>query len=108
MTSPLERLMEAARDDHALLSVEPATAFGNYNRPVIEPATPASTDKYAQPPLDDSITALMIMAGCTAKWCVNFWRLESKAGARAHVSARNNFEEWQDAIKTVTRRTATR
>jgi len=73
----------------------------NWNALTVLPATPASTDKFAQPPLHEGITALLIMNGCTAKWAVNFWLVTNKTGQRAHVSRREDWDEWQDAVKTL-------
>ena len=78
----------------------------NWDAPVVLPATPASVDAFAQPPLHEGITALLIMNGCTAKWAVNFWLVTNRAGARAHVSGRGDFEEWLAATKDLANRTA--
>ena len=80
----------------------------NWNAPVVLPATPASVDKFAAPELHEGITALMIMNGCQAKWAVNFWRVSNRAGALTHVSGKNDFDEWNDAIKSLASRTVTR
>ncbi len=77
----------------------------NWNAPTVLPATPASTDKYAQPPLHEGFSALLIMHGCTAKWCLNYWMITNREGARAHVSAKEDFDEWQAAVKSIDGRT---
>lgn len=59
----------------------------------------------SSPPLHEGFSALLIMHGLTAKWCINYWMLENREGARAHVSAKEDFDEWQAAVKSIDSRT---
>ena len=93
MTQKLARLTQVMAGDTALTSPNV-----NWNAPTIQPATPASRD-VAAPVLHEGIEALMIMEGLTAKWCINYWRVTNKRGAVTHVSGRNDWDEWQSAIK---------
>jgi hypothetical protein len=51
-----------------------------------------------QPELSEAVTAMLIMAGCTATWNVGFWIVQGNRGMRCHVSARNDFEEWRESL----------
>ncbi len=104
MTKKLSKLVATMESDTALTNV-----VRNPNAPTVLPATPASTGQFAQPQLHEELEALMIMEGLTGRWCVNYWRLENKYGAIAHVSGKNDWDEWQNAIehlKTVSARHA--
>lgn len=71
----------------------------NYDRPVILEAT-ASSDPGSEPRVPDECTALLIMAGATAKWNMNYF-LVMKGDKRTGVSARGDFEEWRTALSTL-------
>ena len=55
-----------------------------------------------QPPeIPENIQAMMIMAGVSATWVLNMWRVENAAGKKSGVSARNDFEEWRTVINSL-------
>lgn len=100
MTARKTTLAQMMAGDDALV-----TPGLNWNAPTMLPATPASQDEFAQPPLHEGLVALMIIHGLSAKWAVNFWLVTNKAGARAHVSRREDWDEWQAAVKSLAERT---
>lgn len=63
---------------------------------VAQPAMVASHDEV--PPLDDTITALLIMGGCVAKFVGTYWIVEDRNRKRVHLHLTASFEEWRDAV----------
>ncbi len=53
------------------------------------------------PELAEGITALLVMAGCQARWSCNFWLVTNKHGKRGHVSAAGDFDEWRAALNVM-------
>jgi hypothetical protein len=72
----------------------------NYDRPVIEEATPSSAGT-AEPAVPDACTALLIMSGATARWNINHFLIISKSGKRSGVGATASFEEWRDVLNNL-------
>lgn len=104
MARKLAKLTQVMADDTALV-----TPNVNWNAPtILPPAIPAATDKFAQPEMPEGFSALLIMHGLQAKWCLNYWRLSNRNGAVAHVSARNDWDEWQSAVKNLANTVVTR
>ena len=88
----LSKLAQAMANDGAL-----SPTARNPNAPHILSATPASGGNEGD--LPDWADALLIMNGCSAKYVINYWRVENKWGAVAHVSRFNNYDEWATSIK---------
>jgi hypothetical protein len=88
------KLTKAMAGDQALV-----TPGVNWDAPTVLPATPASVGPYEQPMLDESITALLIMSGCSAMWAINFWVVTDKKGNRVHLAKHQTFDEWHAALK---------
>lgn len=91
------RLAQKMANDAALSSLAI-----NPNQPNVLPATPASVDSPGV--MTDWAEALLIMAGCKAKYVINYWRVENRWGMVAHVSRFNDVAEWQRVLKDLAER----
>jgi hypothetical protein len=72
-----------------------------YEHQPVLPAAPASRGMYDAPVLDEAVTALMIVAGVSARWAINYWQINDKAGHRHSVHATATFEDWHHALQVL-------
>ena len=51
--------------------------------------------------MSEAIEALMIMNGVKAKWVINYFVVSNKIGINTGVSGRNDYAEWENAMKVL-------